>query len=65
VIVLLVGAAGVYWTHLASTRPRMWTFPRALVLATMVLATVGAVGSLVEVALIGHSGAAAAWSGTA
>ena len=29
----------------------------------MVVAVVGAVGSLVEVVLIGHSGAAAAWSG--
>ena len=63
VIVLAVGAAGVYWPHLARTRPRMWTFPRALVLGATALATIGAVGSLVEVVLIGHSGAAAAWSG--
>ena len=62
VIVMLVGALGAWWPSLAAARPGLWTPPRWLVLATMVLATVGAVGSLVEVVLIGHSGAAAAWS---
>lgn len=62
VIVLLVGAIGVYWPRLAATRPRLWTLPRWVVVAAMVLVAVGAVGSLVEVVLIGHSGATAAWS---
>jgi uncharacterized membrane protein len=62
VIVLLVGAAGVWWAQLAPSRPRLWTFPRALVIAVMLVASIGAIGSLLEVALIGHSGAAAAWS---
>jgi uncharacterized membrane protein len=62
VIVLLVGALAVLWPRLAATRPRTWDFPRWLVVVGMLVATVGAVGSLVEVVLIGHSGAAAAWS---
>lgn len=63
VIVLLVGAAAGYWSHLASNRPQLWAFPRLLVIATMLVASAGAVGALVEVVLIGHSGASAAWSG--
>ena len=62
VIALLVGALLVLWPQLAAMRPRMWSFPRWLVVAGAVVATVAAVGSLVEVVLIGHSGAAAAWS---
>jgi hypothetical protein len=62
VIVLLVGALAVLWPLLAATRPRMWAFPRWLVVLGRVVAVVGAVGSLIEVVLIGHSGAAAAWS---
>ena len=62
VIALLVGAVIGYWPHLASVRPQVWTPPRRLVLAGAVIGTVAAVGALVEVVLIGHSGAAAAWS---
>jgi uncharacterized membrane protein len=62
VIVLFVGAAGVFWNHLARSRPGLWTLPRGLVIAAILAASVGAVGSLVEVVLIGHTGAAAAWS---
>ncbi|MGI3780695.1 MAG: DUF2231 domain-containing protein [Janthinobacterium lividum] len=62
VIVLLVGALAVLWPQLAATRPRMWIFPRRLVVVASLVAATGAVGSLVEVVLIGHSGAAAAWS---
>jgi hypothetical protein len=65
VIALLVGALLVLWPQLAATRPRMWTLPRWLVVAGMVVATAAAAGSLVEVVLIGHSGAAAAWSTSA
>jgi hypothetical protein len=64
-IALLVGALLVLWPQVAATRPRLWTLPRWLVLAGTVIATVAAVGSLVEVVLIGHSGAAAAWSTSA
>lgn len=65
VIVLLVGAAGVYWPLLASARPGLRTFPRWLVVVATVVAVVGAVGSLIEVVVIGHAGAVAVWSGTA
>jgi uncharacterized membrane protein len=63
VIVLLVGAAGLFWAQLAPTRPRLRTLPRPLLRAVGLLASVGAAGALVEVVRIGHSGAAAAWSG--
>ena len=63
VILLVVGAAAVYWPQLRASRPQLWTLPRPLVLLSIVVASVGAVGALVEVVLIGHSGAAAAWSG--
>ncbi|GAB2568635.1 DUF2231 domain-containing protein [Microlunatus antarcticus] len=62
VIALLVGALLVLWPQLAATRPRMWSLPRWLAVAGAVVATAAAVGALVEVVLIGHSGAAAAWS---
>jgi len=62
VIVLLVGAVVGVWPQLTASRPRLWTLPRWLVVVGVLLAVVGAVGSLVEVVLIGHSGAAAAWS---
>jgi hypothetical protein len=65
VIAVLVGAVAGYWPQLASARPGMWAPPRWLVLAGLVIGSVGAAGSLVEVVLIGHSGAAAAWSHTA
>jgi hypothetical protein len=62
VIVLLVGSLGIFWTHFAPGRPGLWTLPRWLTIVAVALAVVGSVGSLVEVVLIGHSGAAAAWS---
>lgn len=62
-IVLLVGAIGVFWIHRSATHPNVRPLPRALAVLAMVAAVVGAIGSLVEVVLIGHSGAAAAWSG--
>lgn len=64
VIVLLVGAAGSFWPHIAARRPSWRDLPRWLALVMMVLVAVGAVGTLVEVVRIGHSGATAAWSGT-
>lgn len=65
VIVMLVGAAGMFWSQLSSSRPQLWTLARPVVILFMVVATVGAVGCLIEVVRIGHSGAAAAWSGVA
>ena len=55
VIVLLVGAAGMFWSQLAASRPQLWAPPRPLVIVFMVVATVGAAGCLVEVVRIGHS----------
>lgn len=63
VIVLLVGAAGVFWTHWAPTRAGLWTFPRWLTYVVLALVVVGAVLTLVQVVRIGHTGAAAAWTG--
>ncbi len=64
VIALLVGALLVLWPQLATSRPQLWTLPRWLAVVGAVIATVAALGALVEVVLIGHSGAAAAWSQT-
>lgn len=63
VIVLLVGAAGGYWPRIVARRPSWRDLPRWLALVMMVLVVVGAVGTLVEVVRIGHTGATAAWSG--
>lgn len=61
VIALFVFAAGFWWltrdTEATDTR-----WPRALVLGVGVLAVVAAIGTGVQVARIGHSGAKAAWS---
>jgi hypothetical protein len=62
VIVLLLGSLGIFWTHFAAGRTGLRTFPRWLTIVAVAMAIVGSVGSLVEVVLIGHSGAAAAWS---
>ena len=62
-IALLVGAIGVFWTHWSAVHPNVRSLPRWLSIAAVVVAVVAACGSLVEVTLIGHSGAAAAWSG--
>ncbi len=63
VIILLVGAAGQFWSQLAAKRPAWRALPRLLVIAFMIIATVGAAGALVQVVRIGHSGATASWSG--
>ncbi|GAA1435980.1 hypothetical protein GCM10009616_34620 [Microlunatus lacustris] len=55
---LLVGAAGLYWTHRTTGR----SYPRRLTVAIAVVSVAAAVGTLVEVVIIGHSGATAAWS---
>jgi len=63
VIALLIGALGVFWIHWSAVHPNLRPLPRWLALVAMMIAVVAAAGSLVEVVLIGHSGAAAAWSG--
>lgn len=63
VIGLAVTAVAGWWMHgLAGRfRPRR-PVPRGLVVVVTVLAVAAAIGTLVEVVLIGHSGAAAAWT---
>jgi hypothetical protein len=58
---LLASAAAFYW--LDRRRDHDGRPSRALVNAVGVLVVITAVGTLVEVVLIGHSGATAAWSG--
>jgi hypothetical protein len=67
VIALVVGAAAAYWFHrrserLAGYRGRSL---RWLPAAAAAVAVVAALGTGVQVVLIGHSGAQAAWSGVA
>lgn len=73
-VVLVVGAAGLYlWLRLSasgsssrtssSTPGTSSALPRWLVALVLVVAVAGGVGSLVQVARIGHAGAVAAWSG--
>jgi len=62
VIVLAVGALAALYPRLAATRPALWSPARWFGAVVALVSVVGAVGALVEVVLIGHSGAAAAWS---
>jgi hypothetical protein len=62
VIALLVGAAALFWTRRHEGQVDGRTFSRWLVVAIVVLIVAAAAGTLVEVVLIGHSGATAAWS---
>lgn len=62
---LTVAAFGLWWWT-RSDRPvpgRFRVLPCWLVITLMVAAAVVAVGTTVQVVLIGHSGAAAAWDG--
>lgn len=58
VVPLLVGAVGVWW---AATRGRL---QRGLFLAAAAVSVVAALGTSVQVVLIGHSGAKSAWGDT-
>ncbi len=60
VIPLLAGAVGVWWF-----RRRGVTSRRGLLMAASVVSVVAALGTTVQVVLIGHSGANAAWHGVA
>lgn len=64
VIALAVAAVGVVWPRLAAARPSLPALPRWLSVVVVVIALAAAVGTLVEVVLIGHSGATAVWSGS-
>ncbi len=63
VIALLVGAAALYWTrrHVGVVGSR--SFPRWLAVVITVVIVAAAAGTLVEVVIIGHTGATAAWAG--
>lgn len=65
VIVLAVGAVGLSWPLIVRLRSSLPTLPRWLTVLVLVIVVVGAVGTLVQVVRIGHSGATAAWSDVA
>ena len=60
VVPLLAGAAGVWWLSRRGARGG-----RGLFVAAAALSVVAALGTTVQVVLIGHSGAKSAWGGTA
>ena len=60
VVPLLVGAAGVWWLTRRGTQVK-----RGLFLAAAAVSVVAALGTSVQVVLIGHSGAKSAWNGVA
>jgi hypothetical protein len=65
VIALTVLAVAGWWMHgLAGQFSPRRPLARWLPVLVTLLAVVAAVGTLVEVVLIGHSGAAAAWTAT-
>ena len=61
-IALFVFATAFWWLTRSPSAAARW--PRALVLAVGALAVAASVGTAVQVARIGHSGAEAAWSDT-
>ena len=62
VIVLAVGALGLSWPLIKGLRVSLPDLPRWLTLLVVAVVVVGALGTLVQVVRIGHSGATAAWS---
>lgn len=69
VLLLLVGAALLYWVDWTAKRAERaggaiaaTTGRRVLVVAAIVVALIASLGTTVQVARIGHSGATAAWS---
>ena len=65
VIVLAVGALGLSWPLIRGFRTSLPSLPRWLTVLVLAIVVVGAVGTLVQVVRIGHSGATAAWSAVA
>ena len=62
VIVLAVGALGLSWPLITRLLTGLPDRPRWLTLLVVAIVVVGALGTLVQVVRIGHSGATAAWS---
>lgn len=58
---LVVGAAGLYWWHRTSGAGSVRQLPRWAVVIVTMISVAAAVGTIVEVVLIGHTGATAAW----
>ncbi len=65
VIVLAVGALGLSWPLIRGFRTSLPSLPRWLTVLVLAIVVVDAVGTLVQVVRIGHSGATAAWSAVA
>ena len=65
VIVLAVGALGLSWPLIRGFRTSLPSLPRWLTVLVLAIVVVGALGTLVQVVRIGHSGATAAWSAVA
>ena len=65
VIVLAVGALGLSWPLIRGFRTSLPSLPRWLTVLVLAIVVVDAVGTLVQVVQIGHSGATAAWSAVA
>jgi predicted membrane protein DUF2231 len=65
VIVLALGALGLSWPLVVRLRSSLPTLPRWVTVLVLAIVVVGAVGTLVQVVRIGHSGATAAWSDVA
>ena len=65
VIVLAVGALGLSWPLIRGFRTSLPFLPRWLTVLVLAIVVVGAVGTLVQVVRIGHSGATTAWSAVA
>ncbi|MGZ4436842.1 MAG: DUF2231 domain-containing protein [Nocardioides sp.] len=60
VVPLLIGAAGVWWLTRQGTRVK-----RGLFVAAAAVSVIAALGTTVQVVLIGHSGAKSAWGDVA
>jgi uncharacterized membrane protein len=68
VIVLALGAAGLYWwtrRERRTAQPDQSPLSRAVAAVVTLVALVGAVGTTVQVVRVGHSGTEAVWSDTA
>jgi uncharacterized membrane protein len=68
VVVLTVGAAGLYWWSRRERRdgqPDRSRLSRAVAAAVALVALVGATGTAVQVVRVGHSGTEAVWSDVA
>lgn len=68
VIVLTVGAAGLYWwtwRERRAAQPDRSALSRAVAAAVVLVALAGALGATIQVVRVGHSGTEAVWSDAA